>query len=284
MGSIAGHIYPGAAFLVMGMRWFYCLFLRYFLCRREASLGRKGPKRFRSSLVYPWSVLPGLPMDGIAIAGLTGIGMIFEFLWAAQGYFPWHMNLTHITMYFYVFLFGVIVILKHYKLMLVDHIEYGAFALAQFVQGFTLYGHVQGTSPMEQQVHIYQMYLHYAGGILALVEAYYRSDLFLSASRCGILAITGSWNMTLGFILYPQFGEEPWDQESVMQMKMVMLVLLWSVAGMILQLMSVAVTALIRVRCMSAPEVYSALKTPSRNTDREHYRYMLAFSDDDEEV
>jgi len=284
MGSLAGHVYTGGGFLVLAMRWFYCLFLRYFLCRREASLGSKGPKRFRSSLLYPWPVLSGLPMDGIVIAGVCGVGMIAEAVWAAQGYFPWHMNLTHITMYFYFFLFGVIVILKHCKLMLIDHVEYGAFALAQFVEGFTLYGHVHGTSPMEIQVHIYQMYLHFAVGVLTILEAYYRSDVFLSATRLGLLAFNGSWTITLGFILYRPFGEEPWDQESVMQMKMVMLVFLWSLAGIILQLMSTAVTALIRVRYMSAPEVYSALSTSSRNTDREQYRYMLAFSDDDEEV
>lgn len=81
MGSLQGHLLTGGGMLVLGMRWFYCLFLRYFLCRREASLGSKDPKRFRSSLVYPWSVLPGLPMDGVVITAVCGLGMIGAFFY-----------------------------------------------------------------------------------------------------------------------------------------------------------------------------------------------------------
>jgi len=284
MGSLAGHLWTGAGYTALGLRWFYCLMLRYFLCRREAALSAKSHKRFRSSLTYPWPFFSSLPVDGFVISMMTGGGMIVEYTYAKLGYFPWHMNIAHITMYFFVFLFGVTVLLRHYRVMMIPDIEYAVFALGQFVQAFILNGHSQGTSTMETQVHTYAMYLYIAVGVLTIMEAYRRSDLLLSVTRLALLSFVGCWTVTLGFLLYPQFGEEPWDRESVPQMKMVMMVFLWTLAGMLGQLLSVAVTALLKVRCMSAPEVHSALADSgcSAASDRDHYRYMLAFSDEED--
>ena len=42
------------------------------------------------------------------------------------------------------------------------------------------------------QVHVYQLYLNIAVGVLTILEAYHRSDVFISAARLGLLAFAVS--------------------------------------------------------------------------------------------
>ena len=96
----------------------------------------------------------------------------------------------------------------------------------------------------------------------------------------------GSWLVSLGLILFPPFSD-PWDQESIPQMKIVMIIFLWVIAANVFGAVLLGLLALCRVRHMTPPEVYDALEkscganVPGCEMDVEQCKYMLVYSDDD---
>jgi len=285
MGSLTGHLIDGVTFTFLGVRWLYSLFLRYFLCRREASLAGKRLRRFQSALVYPWSCAPWWPMDGVVISAVAAVGMCGEVVhsWRDPVEYPWLMDLTHLTMQLFVLLFGVAIILRHFKALNIPNLEYYLLALTMFVETFSFQVHVIGRSLLEAQVHSYAAYTFAAIGALTLLEAYRRSDLLLSAARNAAFILLGTWFLTLGFVLFPQFGEEPWDQNSVKSLKMMMMMFLWNLAGVMLVSVVVMCAALLRVRCMGQHEMASSLESSALPAayDREEYLPLPACSDDE---
>lgn len=63
MGTFGGHIMPGVVYLSFGLRWTYCIVYRYFLCRREQAQAHGRSRKFQSSITFPVSCCPSIPLE-----------------------------------------------------------------------------------------------------------------------------------------------------------------------------------------------------------------------------
>jgi len=75
-----GHYMPGLFFLVMGIRWMNCIFYRYFLCHREQQTGKPNPRKFISTLSYPFRCAPTYHIECYIVYICCGFGATRELM------------------------------------------------------------------------------------------------------------------------------------------------------------------------------------------------------------
>lgn len=204
---------------------------RYLLSRK------KNGRPFRSSVSFPCTCAPNVPVEGILKIVLAGGGMIGEIATAMEdGKFYHYGNAQHATMFFFFGLSGAIDILVfYYGSALPNNLDYVTGAMAFAMEFLLFYQHLHGRHPMDIQVHVLLYYTAFACFAGTVLEMKYQNNILAALSRAYFTLLQGTWFWHVGFVLYnPIPNAVPWDQDSHKEMLLITMIYTWHCAFMFL--------------------------------------------------
>ena len=82
---------------------------------------------------------------------------------------------------------------------------------------------------MDVQLHTFLIYAVAMCILFTILEMRNPSDFRPAIARATFVIIQGAWFWTVGQILYPKFGGQPWDQESHTHMMIVTMMFTWEI-------------------------------------------------------
>lgn len=287
MGSFNGHINNGAYFVFFGLRWTYCVLMRYFLGRRETALGRTNPRKFKNTLLFPSSCMPGIPIEAYILMASALFEFTGEFVMGLYK-FGLIMNGQHMSILIFFIIASFVAILKEHRVITLPGIDYAVMVLALVVNAFVLYYHTLGKSLMEAELHINYLLLCLVLAASLALEPVFKNSVMVAGVRCLTTSTIGTFMVNIAFILYYPY-ENAWDPNSVMHVKLTVMILTWHLAGNLIFMFAMASFVVCRVRSMTPSQVCGALDITYSNSSSkwsgdkagEQDRYLLAQSDDE---
>ncbi|XP_053385877.1 transmembrane protein 45B-like [Mercenaria mercenaria] len=221
MGSFAGHIDEGLAFIIVAVWWMFNIF-------RDCIKTESRPGQYESHLSYPITFrgrkVPVeiylkilFPLGGFAAEIIDAKTFVNK-----DGDFSNLSDLQHTTIYFLFMLHGISDLLAHYRLPQIKNMTYCTMTLAFFWYGTAFYFHSEpgmGKPPLENQIHRLPIPLTVFAGIASIIEMHQRNAVLPQLLRCYCVLTLGTWFTYTSFVLflpYPFPGSHhnpAWDQE-----------------------------------------------------------------------
>ncbi|XP_018012185.2 uncharacterized protein LOC108669380 [Hyalella azteca] len=257
-----GHIVPGVMQYLIGLRWLYCTFERYYLCKREyALLGSRG-RPFVSSYLFPSTFCPGLPLEALVTFLLSVLLIIMESQSAISHVGVTDMrfgeDLIHVVMVAQVALAPIVVILKHYRYPVIDGMEYFVSGSSYLIMAYTAYNHVLHPTTLGKQVHTQVNIVWVLMAVTMFIESQNLDKPLFPVIRAFWLCYAGGLFVQLDFILFDMNGGS-WPTENGFYLLLELMTLTWHFVGELLVVGVVSFVALVLVKRMKPAKVKAQL-------------------------
>ncbi|CAF0947710.1 unnamed protein product [Didymodactylos carnosus] len=217
MGTLMGHILPGAFFIIFAIWWGFALAVKYFHVRHPT----KKTLKFRSSTTFSCFCCPNIPFESYLKLAFISIGILGEAITGLKHPYDdtlqkrqWRfveVNAQHITMFFsfgFASFFEILVHSQRYDLP--EGIEYVTNILAYAIEGFLFKFHLHGRDEIDIHVHTLLVYA-ISLCVLAGIWEYCRPNQILATyARIAFTFLQGTWFCEAGFILYPPYDSPNW--------------------------------------------------------------------------
>jgi hypothetical protein len=203
MGKVGEYAVQGVTFLLFGIWWTTQIFRRYY----KGKLDRGKP--YVSSLTFPcccgraklWQVEGILKL--IYSLSLAITSMVAAFLSRE----PNGQLKPSIVKYFVVSFFfgfsGVIdIVMVHHKTFLPKNTDYVFFILAFLIQGFLQYNNLYGSAIVEEQLHLFIVYICFCTALCLLAEMRWPRNSLFALGRAFLVLLLATWTFQISAILY----------------------------------------------------------------------------------
>ena len=223
MGSLQGHLLPGAMFMVIAAWWFIGETLQKRGHRRYCDRSRGHFRGSRTAVQPVWYSCPGarlsaIPVEPIVKVVFAVLGILAELFVARAAtlhgedgeLIAQHLdNYTHSLMYGFFGLSGVVDLVIWFDLFpLPPKLDYLVFSLALCFEGLLFCFHLHGRDELNVRLHTFLYILVFvtaASFFLAVISDQFFH--FVGFLRAYLLSFQGSWFFQAGFVL---FGPNPW--------------------------------------------------------------------------
>ncbi|KAK4292515.1 hypothetical protein Pmani_034725 [Petrolisthes manimaculis] len=302
MGNLGGHVIPGSFLVLFSVWWTFSIFKRYYLCKRATlaegeggenglGVGSGGGGRLESgkssagviyvnTATFPCLCFSHMQLEGVLKITFTIIGIVGEFVTGFKGgKFVNLENAQHIVMYFFFCLNGVMDVLSHYGAPQPPHMDYVTACLAFAIEAVIFSHHLHGLTSMDIQMHKMLLYLAWGCVVALMAEVYFRRSIVPALIRIYLVLLQGTWFFQIGFILYPPWGMEEWDQEDHSQMMVVTITFCWHAALVFLFMLLVNWIMYCKTRRLSPTSVYHRLR-PMQSSSQQSIQHLSKMDTD----
>ena len=223
MGSLQGHLLPGAMFMLIAAWWFIGETLQKRGYRRYCDRSRGHFRGSRAAVQPVWYSCPGarlsaIPVEPIVKVVFAVLGILAELFVARSAtlhdedgeLIGQHLdNYTHSLMYGFFGLSGVVDLVIWFDLYpLPPKFDYLVFSLALCFEGLLFCFHLHGRDELNVRLHTFLYILVFVTAavfFLAVISDQFFH--FVGFLRAYLISLQGSWFFQAGFVL---FGPNPW--------------------------------------------------------------------------
>ncbi|XP_060554840.1 transmembrane protein 45B-like [Ruditapes philippinarum] len=221
MGSFAGHIDEGIAFIILALWWMVNIF-------RESLKTNHQPELYHSQISYtirikgkvvPLEIFLKIlfPLGGFAAEIIDAKTFVNE-----DGNFSNLSDLQHTTIYMLFVIHGITDLLAHYRLPQIKNANYFTMIVSFLWYGTAFYFHSEpgmGKPPLENMIHRLPIPFTLLTSCAVLIEMNQRNAVLPQLLRCFCVLTLGTWFTYSSFVLflpYPFPGSHhnpAWDQD-----------------------------------------------------------------------
>ncbi|XP_018023620.1 transmembrane protein 45B [Hyalella azteca] len=256
-----GHIIAGTFSTLVGLRWLFCAFKRYYLCMREAAIKGSMRRKFTSSYVYPSTWFPGLPVEA-AVLTLFAFGLVFMEIQNAIGHptDEHHLaqNYMHICLFSLLGIPPIIAIFRHFRYPVLPGMEYLTGAVGNALMSMLLVQHTLHQNAMNKQAHLHQVMLWMTTAVVFIGEMLNMDKPIFPVFRGFMYCLTGSFTAQMDFILWPLHGK-PWPAEDHFYLFMETMTLTWHFFAQLVVTGVISFIALVFVKRLTPSQVTKEL-------------------------
>lgn len=222
MANFKGHALPGSLFLIVGLWWSVKYPLKYFHQKGKRSQLARHYQRLE---IIEAAIRTLFPVIGILAEQFVPDGPHLH-LYSDNQWIKL-MNWQHTTMYLFFAVSGFTDMLTY----LFSHVPLGldrlVMAVATFNEGFLFYHHVHNRPPLDQYIHSLLLCAVFGGALSIFVEVILRDNIVLELFRTTLTILQGTWFWQIGFVLFPPFGAQEWDQNDHSNLMFITMCFCW---------------------------------------------------------
>uniref|UniRef100_G3VX59 Transmembrane epididymal protein 1 n=1 Tax=Sarcophilus harrisii TaxID=9305 RepID=G3VX59_SARHA len=218
MSSFVGHLFPGLAFIFLGI--YYAVLTSLALLRGQRLLFLPLPPRNKR----PWGWLQQLPAEGVGktVCGVSGlIGTFFIPLGSNRfAMIDWedpaqpflhHNSWQHMTMYSFLLLSGLVDMVSRCCLARQQvKLEQATWALSFHGVALLFVSHLQGKDALETRAHLLVVLPLVLAGLVLTIELWFPDQPVLWVLKAWMTLQFGSWFIQIGSFLYSPITGHPW--------------------------------------------------------------------------
>jgi len=253
MGTFIGHFAAGSMFIIVALRWMYCIAYRYQLCRREQSVTGVRGYRFRSSMFFPFSCCPGKPAMQYIVLGMSSTYFMVEVFTGSPELRGHHMTMA---VSFITMSLGSII---HHYTRVVPLMDYACGLAAMAINVIMFTSHSHGRSTLDMAVHKYLPVSYAWVCIMCLIEMKFKNHPTVALGRSLAALTVGTWWIHIGFVIYSSLSVR-WAPEDHMAIMISQLAYTWHIMGNMVVVGLMFVFATLQVNRMAPSEVSLALE------------------------